>query len=112
MTALALAAVSGLGWETSVALAADHLLALVRGSEGGERGLNLDDTDTTTAKSEDQVEGGLLLDVVVRKSAAVLELLAGEDQALLIGRDALLILDLGPIRVKCRVRDTSKWQGK
>ena len=112
MTALALAAVSGLGWETSVALAADHLLALVRGSKGGERGLNLDDTDTTTTKSKDQMEGGLLLDVVVRKSAAVLELLAGEDQALLIGRDALLILDLGPIRVKCRVRDTSKWQGK
>jgi hypothetical protein len=33
------------------------------------------------------VEGRLLLDVVVRKSAAVLKLLAGEDQALLIGRD-------------------------
>ena len=104
MAALLLATIGRTGMKTSVALAADHLLALVRGSEGGERGLNLDDTDTTTAKSEDQVEGGLLLDVVVRKSAAVLELLAGEDQALLIGRDALLILDLGPIRVKCRVR--------
>merc|ERR1712024_428872 len=41
------------------------------------------------------MESGLLLDVVVRKSAAILELLASEDQALLIGRDALLILDLG-----------------
>merc|ERR1719188_2333779 len=41
------------------------------------------------------MESGLLLDVVVRKSAAVLELLAGEDQTLLIGRDALLILNLG-----------------
>ena len=41
MTALALAAVSGLGWETSVALAADNLFTLVRGSEGCERGLNL-----------------------------------------------------------------------
>ena len=50
------------------------------------------------------MESGLLLDVVVRKSAAILELLASEDKALLIGRDALLILDLGPIRVKCRVR--------
>jgi hypothetical protein len=28
------------------------------------------------------VEGGLLLDVVVRKSAAILELLSGEDQTL------------------------------
>ena len=37
----------------------------------------------------------LLLDVVVAEGAAVLELLAGEDQALLVGRDALLVLDLG-----------------
>ena len=41
------------------------------------------------------MEGGLLLDVVVRKSAAVLKLLSSEDQSLLIGRDALLVLDLG-----------------
>ena len=37
---------------------------------------------------EHKVEGGLLLDVVVRESAAVLELLASEDQALLVGGDA------------------------
>ena len=37
----------------------------------------------------------LLLNVVVRESAAILELLAGEDQTLLIGRDALLVLNLG-----------------
>ena len=41
------------------------------------------------------MKGGLLLDVVVAEGAAVLELLAGEDQALLVGRDALLVLDLG-----------------
>jgi hypothetical protein len=41
------------------------------------------------------VESRLLLDVVVRKSAAVLELLAGEDQALLVRGNALLVLDLG-----------------
>ena len=40
------------------------------------------------------MKSGLLLDVVVRKSAAILELLAGEDEALLVGRDALLVLDL------------------
>ena len=40
------------------------------------------------------MKSGLLLDVVVRKSATVLELLASEDEALLIGRDALLVLDL------------------
>merc|ERR1712228_299770 len=41
------------------------------------------------------MEGGLLLDVVVRKGAAVLQLLSGEDEPLLVGRDSLLILDLG-----------------
>jgi hypothetical protein len=48
----------------------------------------------TTAETKDQVEGRLLLDVVVRKSAAILELLAGEDQSLLIRGDTLLVLDL------------------
>ena len=41
------------------------------------------------------MEPRLLLDVVVGEGAAVLELLASEDEALLIGRDALLVLDLG-----------------
>ena len=40
------------------------------------------------------MEGGLLLDVVVRERAPVLQLLPREDEALLIGRDALLVLDL------------------
>ena len=40
------------------------------------------------------MEGGLLLDVVVGQRAAIFELLAREDEALLVGRDALLVLDL------------------
>ena len=40
------------------------------------------------------MEGGLLLNVVVRKSAAVLKLLSGENQSLLIRRDSFLVLDL------------------
>ena len=48
-----------------------------------------------TSEAEHQVERGLLLDVVVTQRAAVLELLASEDEALLIGGDTLLILDLG-----------------
>jgi len=36
-----------------------------------------------------------LLDVVVAQSAAILELLAGEDKTLLIRGNALLVLDLG-----------------
>ena len=41
--------------------------------------------------------------VVVTQSAAVLELPAGEDEALLVGRDALLVLDLR-LHVVDRVR--------
>jgi hypothetical protein len=47
---------------------------------------------TTQAKHE--MQGALLLDVVVAQGAAILQLLAGEDQALLIGRDTFLVLDL------------------
>lgn len=44
-----------------------------------------------TTKAQDKVQRRLLLDVVVRQRAAVLELLAGEDQTLLVGRDTLLV---------------------
>ena len=37
------------------------------------------------------MEGGLFLDVVVGQGAAIFELLACEDQALLVGWDAFLI---------------------
>jgi hypothetical protein len=49
----------------------------------------------TTTKAEDQVESRLLLNVVVGEGTTILELLAGEDQALLVRRDALLVLNLG-----------------
>ena len=94
VTALSLSAVASLGGKGGVALSANHLFALVASGKSGKRGLNTDGTSATTSESEDQVEGGLLLDVVVRKSSAILELLAGEDESLLIGRDAFLVLDL------------------
>ena len=50
---------------------------------------------TTTTQTEHQVQSGLLLDVVVSERATVLQLLAGEDQTLLIWGDTLLVLDLG-----------------
>ena len=40
------------------------------------------------------MESGFFLDVVVRKGAAVLELLASEDETLLIGWNTFLVLDL------------------
>jgi hypothetical protein len=46
----------------------------------------------TTTQAEHQVKGGLLLDVVVGEGAAVLELLASEDQALLIRGNSFLVL--------------------
>merc|ERR1712199_33038 len=49
---------------------------------------------TASAKTQDEVQSRLLLDVVVLEGAAVLELLSSEDETLLIRGDALLILDL------------------
>ena len=57
-------------------------------------GEGLDENLHAAPQTEHQVERRLLLDVVVRQRAAVLQLLAGKDQALLVRRDALLILDL------------------
>ena len=54
----------------------------------------LDENLHTTTKTEDKVKGRLLLDVVIRKGAAILKLLSGEDQALLVRRNTLLVLDL------------------
>ena len=88
MTTLALTAVVSLGGKSGVALTADHLVAVVLTGKNHEGGL-----DHTTTEAENEVKGGLLLDVVVSKGAAVLKLLAGEDQTLLIRGDALLVLD-------------------
>merc|ERR1711937_693875 len=48
----------------------------------------------STPQAKHKVKCRLLLDVVVRERAAILELLAGKDQALLVRRDPLLVLDL------------------
>merc|ERR1712102_137263 len=54
----------------------------------------LDEDLHASPESENQMESALLLDVVVGESSSVLQLLASEDQSLLIWRDSLLILDL------------------
>ena len=56
---------------------------------------SLDEDLHTTSESEDEMESGLLLDVVVAEGSAVLELLTSEDESLLIWRNTLLVLDLG-----------------
>ena len=55
----------------------------------------LDEDLHTTSKSEDEMEGRLLLDVVVGKGSSILKLLTSEDKSLLIWRDTFLVLNLG-----------------
>merc|ERR1712117_613282 len=59
-----------------------------------EASLRVVDSVSTT-ESKDKMEGRFLLNVVVRKSSSVLELLTSEDKSLLIRRDAFLVLDFG-----------------
>lgn len=66
------------------------LLALVLDLLGGGVDLLLALLATAT-ETEDEMQGRLLLDVVVGEGAAVLELLAGEDQSLLVRGDTLLV---------------------
>ena len=55
--------VGGPGVEPGVALPADHLVAVVPLGQDTEGGL-----DDSSSQPEHQVEGGLLLDVVIRQS--------------------------------------------
>lgn len=48
----------------------------------------------TTTQAQHKVESALFLNVVVGKRAAILELLACKDEALLVRRDAFFVLDL------------------
>jgi len=59
---------------------------------------------SSSTKTKDKVQGGLLLDVVIGKGASVLKLLSSEDKTLLIRGDSLLVLDLG-----LDVLDSVRW---
>jgi len=50
-------------------------------------------------ETEDKVKGGLLLDVVVRERATVLQLLASKNEALLVRRDPFLVCVSGLVNV-------------
>ena len=82
VTTLALAAVGGTGRETSIALAADLSDAVGLTSKLSKSGGH-----HTTAKTKNEVDSRLLLDVVVSKGAAILELLTTEDETLLLSGD-------------------------
>ena len=76
--------------DSSVVLAADHLGLVVLERELEEFGLDVPGVAAALAaavEAEHQVQRRLLLDVVVGQRALVLQLLPGEDQALLVRRD-------------------------
>lgn len=43
----------------------------------------------------------LFLNIIIRERTTILQLLSGKDQTLLVGRDALFVLDLGFDIVDC-----------
>ena len=49
----------------------------------------------TSAEAQDQVERAFFLYVIIGQRTALIELFAGENEALLVGGDAFLVLDLG-----------------
>jgi len=63
--------------------------------DGDFTGRHAGPANTSSSESEHQVQSRLFLDIVVLEGATILELLACKDEALLVWRDALLVLDLG-----------------
>ena len=79
VTALPLSAVAGLGRVRRVALSADLLAVHFLLDERNERGVHLP-VARATSQAQHEMQRALLLDVVVGERAAVLELLAREDE--------------------------------
>merc|ERR1712027_297844 len=65
----------------------------VQGDRLSREGLD-EDLHGTTAKAKDKMKRGLFLDVVIRKSTSIFELLTSENQTLLLRWDSFLVLDL------------------
>jgi len=65
----------------------------------GLAGESLHEDLHATTEPEDKMEGALLLDVVVGESPAVLQLLPGEDQSLLVRRNPFLVLQIKMLTV-------------
>ena len=75
-----------------------HVVDGVRRFDFQSNGLSserLDEDLHSSAKTKDEMEGRLLLDVIVGECATVLELLPCEDEALLIRGNALFVLNFG-----------------
>ena len=90
MPARLLAAVGSSRGQARVALAADLAVTVEGLGKGSKRGIV-----HATTETQHKVKRRLLLNIIVRQRAAVLKLLAREDETLLIRGNALLVLDLG-----------------
>ena len=88
MTTCLLPAVGGPGVQPGIALPADHLVTVVLLGKDTEGGLY-----HPTPQPQHQVQGGLLLYVVVRQSPTILQLFSSKDKTLLIRRDSFLVLE-------------------
>merc|ERR1719247_2620531 len=74
-----------------------HVIDCVAGFDiqsDGFPGQSLDKDLHASTQAKDKMKCGLLLDVIIRKRAAIFQLLSSKDQALLIWRNAFLVLDL------------------
>jgi len=79
VTTLSLSAVVSLKWELGVTLSANHFVAFEFSGKSSKGWLDLELSHTTSSQSEDQVKGGLLLDVIVGEGSAIFKLLTGKD---------------------------------
>ena len=65
----------------------------IHGDDRTREAIGLASLESTT-ETENKVECGLLLDVVVLECPSVFKLLPSEDESLLVRRNAFLVLDL------------------
>ena len=88
VSALLLTAVVGTRGKTSVALTANHLLAVVLLGQGGKSGL-----DHSSSHLEEHLHSGLRADAVGADGIGIVELLTGEDEALMVDINVLSLLE-------------------
>merc|ERR1719192_2516494 len=75
--------------KTSIAFPANHLVGVVLLGHQPQSRL-----DYTTTKTQHQMKGRLLLNVVIRQCTTILELFSSKNQTLLVWRNTFLVLDL------------------
>jgi len=81
-----------------------HIVNCVRWLDIKGNGLTSEGLDKnlhTSTKTENQMQCGFLLDIVVWQGTPILKLFSCKDKTLLIRGDALLVLDLGLHIVNC-----------